>query len=388
MMAGSAEERSNMRSPRRGLVGAAAVLAALAGTFGTLNAQGTPSLAAVASGDTGPYGRDVPPLFATEAPIELRIEADFGQIRRDRADENPEHEGFVYVLEADGSETEWPVQIRTRGNYRLQTNTCEFPPIRLNFPKSRVEGGVFEGQDKIKLVTHCRDRYEQNVPREYLAYRIYNTITPASFRVRLARVTYVDTSGRDDPLTRLAFFIEMDEAIAERLGGRTMENEELEDGLHPARVSAEDATTVDLFQYMVGNTDYTMYFPSDNGGLHNIIAVDREGTTVVPVPYDFDLTGLVDARYAEPNPEFNLRTVRDRMYRGFCRPLIDYAGTYAAFLERRPEIDRIIADLDVMEDDQRRSVTRYLDQFWETLEDEGRARRAIEASCRNYGGPQ
>jgi len=331
---------------------------------------------------SGPYGPDVPPLFAAETPLEIRIESDFRQIRRDRRDENPEHEGIVVVGEDDGTETEWPVQVRTRGNFRLQSNVCDFPPIRLNFPKSQVEGGVFEGQDKIKLVTHCRDRYREELLREYLAYRIYNTVTDQSFRVRMARVTYVDTSGREDPLTRNAFFIEMEEALAERLGGEVIPDEELEDGLHPARVSAENAARVDLFAYMVGNTDYTMYFPSDNGGLHNIVPVHREGGMVVAVPYDFDWTGLVDAPYSEPNPALGLRSVTDRIYRGMCRPGMDYAAAYRVFIAARPEIEALVTGMDIMEEDERRDVARYLEDFWETVTDDGQARRRIEGACR------
>jgi hypothetical protein len=330
----------------------------------------------------GPYGPDVPPLFASEAPLEIRIESDFGQIRRDRADENPEYQGLVFVREAGGGESEWPVQIRTRGNFRLMSRICEFPPIRLNFPKRAVEGGVFEGQDKIKLVTHCRDRYEQQVLREYLAYRIFNQITDESFRVRMAHVTYVDTSGREDPLTRVAFFIEMEEALADRLGGTVIPDEELAAGLHPARILGPNAVRVDLFAYMVGNTDYTMYFPSVNGGLHNIVPVQRENGTVVAVPYDFDLTGLVDAPYAEPSEEVEIRRVTDRIYRGVCRPGLDYGAAYAEFTTRKPVIESMIAEMDLMEDDERRDVTRFLDDFWRTIEDDGRARQRIERACR------
>jgi hypothetical protein len=338
--------------------------------------------AAQSASAAGPYGPSVPPLFSSEAPLEIRIESDFGQIRRDRAEENPEHEGLVFVREADGSESEWPVQVRTRGNFRLQSRICEFPPIRLNFPRGAVVGGLFDGQDKVKLVTHCRDRYEQNVLREYLAYRIFNQITDESFRVRLARVTYVDTSGREDPLTRLAFFIEMEEAVAERLGGTVIPDEELGQGVHPARILAPNAARVDLFAYMAGNTDYTMYFPSVNGGLHNILPVQRENGTVVAVPYDFDLTGLVDAPYAEPSEEVDIRRVTDRIYRGVCRPGMDYAAAYAEFTAKKTAIESVIAGLELMEADERDDVADYLEDFWRTIEDEGRARQRIERACR------
>ena len=338
---------------------------------------------AVVQQAAGPYGPDAAPLFAEESPLEIRIESDFRQIRRDRREGNPEHEGVVVVIDDDGGETRWPVQVRTRGNFRLQSSTCSFPPIRLNFPKSEVVGGVFEGQDKIKLVTHCRDRYQEELLREYLAYRIYNVVTDQSFRVRLARVTYVDTSGNEDPLTRNAFFIEMEEALAERLGGSVIPDEDLENGVHPARIVAEDATRVDLFAYMIGNTDYTMYYPSDNGGLHNIVPVVRENTLVLPVPYDFDLTGLVDAPYAEPDPVLGIRNVTDRLFRGLCRPGLDYAAAYAEFLAHRPEIDALVAELDLMAEDERRDVSGFLEDFWETITNDGRARRLIEGACRS-----
>ncbi len=34
------------------------------------------------------------------------------------------------------------------------------------------------------------------VLREYAAYRIFNLVTPESFRARLAKVTYVDTGTK------------------------------------------------------------------------------------------------------------------------------------------------------------------------------------------------
>ena len=62
-----------------------------------------------------------------------------------------------------------------------------------------TEGTIFEGQDKFRVVTHCRDRdeYEENVLEEYLAYRIYALLTEISFRVRLARITYGDCTSSD-----------------------------------------------------------------------------------------------------------------------------------------------------------------------------------------------
>jgi hypothetical protein len=326
------------------------------------------------------------PLFQAHDLLTLRIEADFDALKDDRDDENEERPGQVYLIRADGTEVPFPVQIRTRGRFRLQSNTCDFPPLRLNFRKGQVEESLFDGQDKVKLVTHCRggDQYEQNVVKEYLVYRLYNVLTPLSFQVRMARITYVDTSGEDDPVERLAFFIEMEESLAERLAGVIVPEEEQESGIHPARVTNDHALRVSLFQYMVGNTDFSMYgsLSGTRSPPHNSVPVERESGGIVPVPYDFDWTGLVNARYARPDPSLGTRNVRQRVFRGLCRPGVDYASYYAFFQSHRAELTATVADEPLLGEDEREDTLEYLDDFWETIENERNARRRIEEACR------
>ena len=119
----------------------------------------------------------------------------------------------------------------------IRLETCRFPPLKINLPKNSLGGTVFDGEDKIKMVSHCanRDSDEQNVLEEFLAYRTYNVVTDNSFRVRLARMTYVDSRGKDDPVTRYAFFIEEKEAVAERVGGMMLEVPQV----HPTKLQPE-----------------------------------------------------------------------------------------------------------------------------------------------------
>ena len=316
------------------------------------------------------------PLFADTEPLILRIEADFDQLKDDRDEENEERDGSLIIIGADGTEAPFPLEIRTRGRFRLQSRTCRFPPLRLDVPRSQMDGTAFENQDKLKLVTHCRDseRYEQNTIKEYLVYRIYNLITDLSFGARLARITYVDTSGEDDPIERWGFVIEAEEALGERLGGEVME-----EGIqvHPARVSLEDEMRLTLFQYMVGNTDFSIY------GQHNVVPVQSPEGDVTPVPYDFDWTGLVNAPYARPDPSLRTRNVRQRVFRGLCRPGMDYAGAYASFLALRDDITALIQGEAALTDDEREKVLDYLEEFWEIVEDPDDARNKIERNCRS-----
>ena len=171
------------------------------------------------------------PLFETDSPLIFTLEADFKKLRDDRSQESVERPGRVYLRGEEG-EVSFPVQVRTRGRFRLNRHNCSFPPIRLNFPADSLRGSVLDGLDKVKLVTHCQDKdsYEQNVLEEYLAYRIYGLLTEVGFRVQLALITYRDVSEAQDQWSRLAFFIESEDELAERLGGQMVEAERANPG--------------------------------------------------------------------------------------------------------------------------------------------------------------
>jgi hypothetical protein len=321
----------------------------------------------------------VAPLFASHEPLRLRIEADFHGLAGDRGEDEEERDGRLIVVEEDGSETAYPLEVRTRGRFRLKRKTCSFPPLRLDVPRSRMEGSVFEGQDKLKLVTHCRDgdEFQQNVFQEYLIYRFYNLLTPRSLQVRLAFITYADPASDDAPLERFGFLIESEEAIAGRLSGAVLDPEEEPGGMvHPARTRGEDTGRIALFQYLIGNTDFSLYYG------HNAVLLELDGHRVVPVPYDFDFSGLVDARYASPAPEVGTRNVRQRVYRGICRPDIDYPALYQRFLDHREEMAALVLQEPLLAEEERREMLEYLDEFWAVLRDPDEARKRIQEACR------
>ncbi|MGH7482744.1 MAG: hypothetical protein ACRELV_11365 [Longimicrobiales bacterium] len=312
-------------------------------------------------------------VFTSSAPMSFRIEADFERLRDDRGQESPYREARFFLNAPDGAVLELPLEVKTRGNFRLKE--CRFPPLRLNFPKTAIVGTPFEGQDKYKLVTHCENdgEHEQNVLEEYLIYRAYNLITDRSFLVRLARIDYVDTSGDEDPLTRWAFLMEEDDALAARLGGRLVEPP----AIPPHVVSAEHDGRISLFQYMVGNTDFSIYF------LHNVKVVQMPDGEVVPVPYDFDWSGIVNADYATPDASLGTRSVRERVYRGLCRPELDYAALYGLFAERRAAIETLYRSQTQLGDREREQALDYLAEFYDTIDDRNKARERIQEECRN-----
>ena len=320
-----------------------------------------------------PGERQIPALFSSHAVIELTIETDYGRLRGDRTQDSEYRPAILRMTDDEGVARTIDIEVKTRGIYRLQN--CRFPPIRVDLPRSRLGGTVFDGQNRIKLVSHCRDRDgdEQNLLEEYLVYRGYNLLTDESFRVRLARITYADGADDDDPVVRYAFFLEEAEAMAQRLGAEYMEIERA----GAANFGAEEAVRVSVFQYMVGNTDWSMV------AFHNTeVLLSAEGVNV-PVPYDFDWTGLVSARYARPDPRLRIRRVRDRVYRGFCRPDFDFSAVYAQFVEIRADLEALYRNQEGLEQDNRRDAVEYLADFYEDIESPQRARDRLERDCRN-----
>jgi len=329
-------------------------------------------MAAVLSEMAGTEG-PVEDLFTTETPLVFVLEADFHQLRQDRSQESVERAARIILADSDGEPIEVPLQVRTRGNFRLREGVCPFPMLRLNFPSSQVEGTVFEGQDKVKLVTHCwsREAYEQNMLEEYLAYRIYGLLTDVSFRVQLASITYLDSSGDEGPFTRMAFLIEDEDAMAARLGGEMLEGRVTRDDYDP-----DLAGLIAVFQYMIGNTDWSL------PGTHNMKLV-RRGDDFLPIPYDLDFAGLVEAPYALPHPTIadQIDSVRDRLYRGFCSDRIDFQALFARFNEQREATVDLVHALHGLDQGNRSSALAYIEDFYDVISDPQQAREKIIDAC-------
>jgi hypothetical protein len=317
----------------------------------------------------------------------LTIAAPFKTIFRDRGQESEEHPGVLSYVDAEGASVDLDVQIRTRGKFRLQGSTCNFPNIRLNFKKQQVENSVFHNQDKLKLVAHCqsnRAEYEQQTLLEYLIYRSLNLFTDLSFRVRLAQITYVDTEEADGPLTKYAFFIEDEDLMAARNGWQAVEVP----AIRPEDYEAAGLALVEVFQFMIGNTDWDAFTrpPDEDHCCHNTIPVGSVTGPVYPVPYDFDWSGVVDARYAKPDERFSTRSVRDRVYRGICRPLDEFGGLMGpvlqGFRDQREAIYALFRDQEGLEQTYVDRTLEYFDEFYEIIDDVRKANREIVERCR------
>lgn len=318
------------------------------------------------------------PLFADDEIVTVTITAPFEEIMKTRSLEDELPGTFVYRDAASGDEVSLDIKIRARGKFRRQKENCAFPPLRLNFRKSNTT--LFADSNKLKLVTHCRNKsraYEQSVYKEYLAYRIFNVLTDWSFRARLLQVRYVDISTGEEIASAPAFLIEHNKQLAKRIGMQRDRAESTSvEALDPAYTNLSS-----VYQYLLGNTDFSpIQGPPGAPCCHNYVLM-RNDTTQISVPYDFDNTGLANPPHARPNPRFGLASVRQRLYRGRCANNDQLESTFQLFRDRQEEIYRVVNDLQGLSKSDRKKTIGYIDDFYKIINSERQVNYRFREAC-------
>ena len=253
-----------------------------------------------------------------------------------------------------------PIRLSPRGITRLRKETCQFPPLRVDFTSAPPAGSLFAGQRRLKLVTHCRssEGHQQYLLLEYAAYRLYNQLTPNSFRVRLAQVDYVEDNGK--PVTsRLGFFLEDLGDVARR---NSMTEARVGARIPVASLNPADAARFAVFEYLISNLDWAMQAgPAGDSCCHNSRLVSASGAPpFTTVPYDFDYSGLVDAPYAVPPEGINVSGVKARYYRGFCRHNAEALRAAADIRVQGPALLGILGQIPQMKEGTRRKAATFL----------------------------
>jgi hypothetical protein len=311
------------------------------------------------------------PLFASDAPIHLTIRGPISSLVSNRT------EGArPATMVADG--VTYPITLSTRGITRKTKDICDFPPLRVELTGAAPAGSLFEHQHRLKLVTHCKrsDDFQQKVLLEYSAYRLFNLMTPMSFRARLANIDYVDANGRPY-ISRVGFFLEDFDDVARRNG---MTAAHVGSVIPMQQLEPEAAARFAVFEYLISNDDWSMRAgPAGtecchNGRLRNAVP----GQPLTVVPYDFDYSGLVDAPYAVPPEGIPIDTVRRRTYRGYCAHLAQARAFAAELASRRPEFLGLFSTVPGLSPREQSKAAAYLQGFFADV-DSGR----IFRSCVN-----
>ncbi len=318
----------------------------------------------------------VTPLFSSDKAVPIKLDFSIKEVKK-QTNDSTYIETIMGYASSDGTWSDIETKLRVRGYFRL--NRCTFPPIKLKLKKSDRKNTLFEGNKELKLVLQCNTKKgaEDYIIKEYMAYKLYELVSDYHYKTRLADVSLSDTKdakGKNYEIN--GFFIEDIKKVAKRFDGEVVKR-----SIHPMAQDPLESVHNSFFQYMIGNTDFSTY------AQHNekLIYVNKN---IIPLPYDFDMSGLVNASYAAVSEKIeeasNISSVTDRVYRGFKRDTEIIAQVRQEFLDNQNKMMEVIDSLEPLFKDPKNfsEAKKYIIKFFEVLSDDKLFHKEITRNLR------
>jgi len=311
-------------------------------------------------------------LFGSHEIFEICLKGDIRKLFRDRQDDAIYHPIHFSYQQSNGIIISLDIKVKTRGHFRRMRENCNTPPLYLNFDSVQgISKTIFNAQPRLKLVTACID--DKYVLHEYLVYKIYQLITEKSFRARLVKVRYNDIEKGKETDPKFGILLEDQNDMAERNNSRLLKRLNVK----PRITDREMFLKMTVFQFLIGNTDWSIQY------LHNIKLISgNDSPALIPVPYDFDLTGIVGAPYALPPEQLQLQSVKQRRYRGYCiEDMGEFEPIFDLFNDLKDEIYQIYTDNPLLDEKYIKRTLKYLDAFYIIINDSKAATKAFQYPC-------
>jgi len=313
-------------------------------------------------------------LFDEDELLEITLTGKVGELMKDRGDDPKYHEFRLSYKNKEHASVEMSVKIKARGHFRKLKQNCAYPPLLIDF--SEEKSGLFSGQEKLKLVTPCRD--EKYVVREYLVYKMYNLVTPKSFRARLVKFSMISNESKGKNIESLfGILLEEEDQMAKRNHSITIDGKLV----RPQQTQPDDFLNMAVFEYLIGNTDWSVQY------LQNVKLIASDSLSIPStVPYDFDHAGIVGAPYAQPAAELQMTSIRERRYRGYCvNDMKQFDIVLSRFSQLKDDFYKVYAGNTLIDEGYAKSTYRYLDEFYNTVSDSTKLRAAFQYPCRSDG---
>ncbi len=310
-------------------------------------------------------------FFQNQDPLLMQLKFSTRDIKKNTNDSTY----ITSTLLIQNKELSWDslkIKLRARGKHRRQN--CYYAPLKLKLKKKATKGTMFEGTTKLKLVLPCLLQKDKDdlVLKEYMAYKLYEIISPYHFKTRLANIEFEEEiRSRIKKHNLKAILIEDIDKVAQRHNGRKMTRK-----VHP--LQQDDLTSLQnsFFQYLIGNTDF-----STRGG-HNqkLLYTDNK---YVSIPYDFDMSGLVNAPYATISGMENIKAyiteVTQRAYKGYKRDYDLLQEVRQKYISSKDEIFAVMDSLKQYFQNPMLFVEAkdFIDDFFEIMESDKKFEKYI-----------
>jgi len=310
-------------------------------------------------------------LYEDQTPLEIQLKYSNKNVKKNTTDSTFIETDLNFLIE-----NKWntiPVSLRARGNFRRAK--CYFPPIKMKIKKSLSKNTVFKGNKSLKLVLPCRteDEKNDNILQEFIAYKIYEIISPYHFKTRRVNIDFTEPKGRKNKTFALkGFLIEDDSRLAKRFEGKVVEQ-----FIHPMAMQGLTSSQHAFFQFLIGNTDFSVSY-QHNGKL---LYTSKE---FLPLPYDFDMTGWVDPSYGFGNPVLQLSALTERRYRGFKRDDEVMNTVRKQYIDSKDQIISIVDSFksEFDSDYEFEKMYKFMTDFFEIIENDKMFNKSILSQAR------
>ena len=301
-------------------------------------------------------------IFQGETLINLNLYANFDSIIEDasvlRSVVRPAR---LQVISKSDTSNIFPVQIDTRGNFRMKPENCNFPPLKLSFLKEKDGRSIFIKNSSVKLVSQCqlfKSDYEEYLLQEYLIYKIFSCLSEYSFKVRLLKISYINEGFLFDTLTRYSFALEPPKEMARRYHAKRVNS----NNISIDEIDFWQYKLVCFFEYMIMNNDWSTAI------CHNIELIQTiKDKPPFPVPFDFDWSGIIRVPYSVPSASGSMILQPERSFKGDFKTRRQVKDMVHYFNSKRGEIYSLVSGFTELESSYRVSFIKTLDDYFNIL---------------------
>jgi hypothetical protein len=312
-----------------------------------------------------------PTVFDSEEILDITLKGNVRDLLNNRTGEAKNFPILVKYHGKDGTADSLPITMKTRGHFRRIRSNCEYPPLLLQFTKGSIAANSrFFGESKLKLIMPCKG--EEFVIHEWMVYKLYNLLTPLSYKAALVRVTLADDARKKNTAPFYGVLLEQDKQMARRNNLVLIKRK-----MRPQQTVTEAFLRVATFEYLIGNTDWSVEFNQNI----SLLATDSLAVPI-PVPHDFDLAGIVGSPYALPAEELQMTSVQERRYRGYCiKDIKAFDNTVAFFNEKKKDIYALYSGSSLLDPKYVKTTLKYLDDFYATINNPKKLKEEFEYPC-------
>lgn len=298
-------------------------------------------------------------LFSNKKPIKIKLNYSNKNLNKNTNDSTFIKSKLIFFEKNINKEIQ--VSLRARGNFRRKH--CYFTPVKIKIKKSDALNTIFSDNRTLKLVLPCKNNRDKNdnILKEFIAYKIYEIISPYYFKTRRLEVDYTNQKNKKGINYNLAgFLIEDDDKVAKRFDGKIVKRK-----ISPLAMDDFNSVNLSFFNFLIGNTDFSSAH-QHNGKLLFYKKI------IIPIPYDFDLTGWVKPKYGLGITNRLGYSFEERNYIGFKRGKNIYSKVRNHYLRLKEKIFNTV-ELYESEFEYKKSynlMMDYLRGFYEILEDD------------------